>query len=147
MSYRPGRGFWFGVGLAVGAATALGGVAAVASMPCSLVYHMSTDPIVLHLPSQVRDDATVSVCFDHDCTPEPIGREGERVIEVPQSAPYKAGDTITDVSQAGILVEIREGAEVVLRQRFPITQVSEGAPWSRCPGPFHHAPVHVSGTL
>jgi hypothetical protein len=147
MSYRPGRGFWFGVGLAVGAATALGGVAAVASMPCSLVYHMSTDPIVLHLPSQVSDDAIVSVCFDHDCTPESIDREDKRIIEVPQVAPYRSGDTITDVSHAGILVEIREGAEVVLRQRFPITQVSEGPPWSRCPGPFHHAPVHVSGTL
>lgn len=64
---------------------------------------------------------------------------------VPQEAPFLGPGETFPASTTGVIVRVRDQDQTLVDNRFGIRVVSEAPFWSRCPGPFHYAPVVARG--
>lgn len=147
MTEQAHRGRWFALGAAAGgAAVALVvTVWTVAPFACTTVGYQDTSPIQLDLPPEISSSAEVSACFDLNCTPIVLEPDGTGNYAVPQEPPFLGLGETFPVSTTGVIVRVRDGGVTVVDNRFGIRVVSEAPFWSRCPGPFHYAPVTARG--
>lgn len=149
--HRPagaGRWRWFSLGALTGAALVAAALALWTAAPiaCTTVGYTDTSAIRLNLPEGIGADAEVSACFNLNCTPLPLEPDHSGEFTVPQEEPFLGpGPERLPVSTTGVYVSVRDGGGTVAENRFGITTVSDAPFWSRCPGPFHYAPVTIGG--
>jgi len=141
------RGRWFALGAVAGAAAVALAMTVwtVAPVACATVGYEDTRPIQLDLPPGLSSSAEVSACFDLNCTPVVLEPDDAGNYSVPQEPPFLGRDETFPVSTTGVIVRVQDGGATVVDNRFGIGVISEAPFWSRCPGPFHHAPVIARG--
>lgn len=147
MTNSTHRGRWFAIGAVSGGAVVALAVTiwTLAPVACTTVGYEDGRPIQLDLPPGLSSAAHVSACFDMNCTPAKLEPDDMGNYAVPQEPPFLGFGETLPVSSTGVVVKVQDGGVTLVNNRFGISVVSEAPFWSRCPGPFHYAPVTARG--